>query len=590
MQHPSKLTFETKLKYEYPTNNDQTPTYSDRIRNYKRLNIQDKKILVNDAIEFQLYCFWHQNLPAPTRDQKYMMEFVSEAALSKDRTPSMLQGQRGISKSLTTQLLVVWLLLRNKNEKIVVVSATSRRSESFTLFCLNLLRTIPLLQHLVPNTDQRSSGNKFDVAGRTPDDSPSVTAFGVTGSKTGSRATYIIYDDIEDAVNSQTAQMREKLLDGVRDTGNLGVSGVFREISLNTPQSGDSVYNTLIDEDGFKCVAIPSEYPEDIDVYEGRLAPHIEKVCREQPEMIGTNTDKRLDMAHLMQQKVKGKARYKLQYMLDTTLSDIEKYPLKLSDLIVMDLDSEKAPTHIEYGSEKRLTLYDIKHSGFRGDFIYQPRYFNEQREVYEGIAMFIDPSGRGTDETTYCVTAHLGGKIFVLALAGVKGGYNLDTLTLLANKAKEYKVNIIQIESNFGDGAFAELLKPVVKPIHHCMIEDVRATTQKETRIINTLEPVMMQHRLVINKQVMIQDQDKKDDYKFTYQLTHITNISGSLKHDDLVDVLEMGVKYWQVTMARDQGEEVKRHREALIDKELEAHMSLFGLNQSVNNVMDSW
>ena len=184
----------------------------------------------------------------------------------------------------------------------------------------------------------------------------------------------------------------------------------------------------------------------------------------------------------------------------------------------------------------------------------------------------------------------HLGGKIFVLALAGVKGGYNLDTLTLLANKAKEYKVNIIQIESNFGDGAFAELLKPVVKPIHHCMIEDVRATTQKETRIINTLEPVMMQHRLVINKQVMIQDQDKKDDYKFTYQLTHITNISGSLKHDDLVDVLEMGVKYWQVTMARDQGEEVKRHREALIDKELEAHMSLFGLHQSVNNVMDSW
>lgn len=578
------------MRFKYPLKASETLTYSTKVNDYRRLTKDDKRTLVNNFKEFYKYCFWYQNLPMPTRDQLFMAKHMAKLALSKDRVPSMLQAQRGLAKSLTVQLLSVWLLLRNKNEKIVVVSATGRRSESFTLFCLNLLKTIPILQHLQPNTDQRSSGNKFDVAGRIIDDSPSVTAFGVTSAKSGSRATFIIYDDVEVPENSATAQMREKLLDGVRDTANLGVSGVFRELCICTPQSGDSVYNTLQDEDGFKCIVLPSEYPEDLSVYGERLAPHIERITRRQPELVGLNTDKRQDMAHLMQQKVKGKARYKLQYMLDTTLSDIEKYPLKLADLIVMDLDSEKAPTHIEYGSEKRLTLYDIKHSGFRGDFIYQPRYFNEQREAYEGIAMFIDPSGRGTDETTYCVTAHLGGKIFVLALAGVKGGYNLDTLTLLANKAKEYKVNIIQIESNFGDGAFAELLKPVVKPIHHCMIEDVRATTQKETRIINTLEPVMMQHRLVINKQVMIQDQDKKDDYKFTYQLTHITNISGSLKHDDLVDVLEMGVKYWQVTMARDQGEEVKRHREALIDKELEAHMSLFGLNQSVNNVMDSW
>lgn len=578
------------MKYSYPLKPHQACTYSHKITNYARLNISDKKILVNNFKEFYKYMYWQLNLPMPTRDQLYMAKHMAKLSLDKQRIPSMLQAQRGLAKSLTVQILSVWLFLRNKDEVIVVVSATGRRAESFTLFCLNLLRTIPLLQHLYPNTNQRSSGNKFDVNGRNENDSPSMSAFGVTSAKTGSRASFIIYDDVEIPENSGTAQMREKLVDGVRDTANLGISGVFRELCICTPQSGDSVYNTLQSEDGFKCVILPSEYPDDIEAYRGNLAPHIERTARRRPEMVGLNTDKRQDMAHLMQQKVKGKARYKLQYMLDTTLSDAEKYPLKLADLIVMDLDREKAPTHIEYGSEKRLTMYEIKHAGFRGDFIYQPRYFNDQRENYEGIAMFIDPSGRGDDETTYCITAHLGGKIFVLDLAGVKGGYEQDVLTMLANKAKDYKVNLIQIESNFGDGAFAELLKPVIQPIHQCMIEDVRATTNKERRIIDTLEPIMMQHRLVVNKSIFTQDEDKKGDYKFTYQLTHITYISGSLKHDDLVDVLEMGVKYWQETMARDQNKEIKRHREALLDKELAEHMKLFDIETNGNNILNSY
>ena len=578
------------MKYSYPLSASETLTYSSRIKDYRRLNNNDKRILVNNFKEFYKYVFWNQNLPVPTIDQLYMAAYMSRAVLSKDRVPTMLEAQRGLAKSLTVQILSVWILLRNKNEKIVVVSATGRRSESFTLFCLNLLRSIPLLNHLYPNSDQRSSGNKFDVAGRIPDDSPSVTAFGVTSAKTGSRATFIIYDDVEIPENSGTAQMREKLLDGVRDTANLGVSGVFRELCICTPQSGDSIYNTMMDEDRFRCTILPSEYPEDISVYDGNLAPHIERKTKRHPELIGTNTDKRQDMAHLMQQKIKGKARYKLQYMLDTTLSDAEKYPLKLSDLIVMDLDYIKAPTHIEYGSEKSLTLYNIKHGGFRGDFLYGPRHFNTQREEYEGIAMFIDPSGRGDDETAYCVTAHLSGKIFILDFGGTKGGYEEHSLTFLAHKAKEYNVKLIQVESNFGDGAYAELLKPVMQKIHHCMIEDVRATTQKEKRIIETLEPIMMQHRLVLNKQSLIRDSEKKDDYKFTYQLTHLTEVRGSLKHDDIVDCIEMGVKYWQETMARDQNVEINRYREAQLDRELEEHMSLFGIVTNTGNIMDSF
>lgn len=597
-------------KYSHPLKAADTQTYSYKVSDYSKLATKDKKILVNDFKEFYKYCFWWLNLPSPTLDQLFMARQLSDNALLHTE-PSMLQAQRGLAKSLTTSLLVDWLLLRNKNEKIVVVSATTGRAESFTLFCLNLMKTIPLLKHLYPTNDQRSSGNKFDVAGRIVDDSPSVKAFGVTSAKTGSRASFLIYDDVEIPENSATAQMREKLLAGVRDTANLGISGVFRELCICTPQSSQSVYNTLVDEDGFNKTVIPSEYPEDISIYDGCLAKHIERVCRMSPERIGTNTDVRQDMPHLMKQKMKGKGRYKLQYMLDTSLSDAEKYPLKLSDLIVMDLDPEQAPMYIERSTEKKHCLYDVKHSGFRGDNLFQPRWYSQdKRQPYEAISMFIDPSGRGKDETTYCVTATLGGKIFILDFGGLQGGYDSETLTRLAEIAKQYKVNLIQVESNFGDGSFAELLKPVVSNIYKTaqraegfttnimkqtsgvFIEDVRATKQKEKRIIETLEPVMMQHRLIVSKDALVRDADKSSgsDYKFTYQLTHITQEAGCLTHDDIVDVIEMGVKYWILTLARDQEEEQQRYEEELLDKELEDFMSGFGISTKSDNYMDNF
>lgn len=582
--------FDDKWKYSYPVTNKETPTYSDKIAHYRLLTTEDKRILVNDPLEMQRYVFWFQNLPCPTRDQMYMMQHLAEAALSDTQDPEMLEAQRGLSKSLTVQILVNWLLLRNKEEKIVVVSATGRRAESFTLFCLNMIRAIPLLNHLYPNADQRSSGGKFDVAGRTPDDSPSVAAFGVTAAKTGSRGTMLIYDDVEIPENSETAQKREKLLAGVRDTANLGVAGVFREICICTPQSSESVYITMVNEDKFNRVIIPAEYPEDISVYEGDLAPHIKKITEEHPELIGSNTDARLDMAHLMKQKIKGKARYKLQHMLDTTMSDAERYPLILSDLIVMDLDTKVAPTHIEYSTEKKHCLWDLKHHAFRGDALYSPRMYNDERVEYEGKALFIDPSGRGNDETAWCVTAQLGGRIFILGFGGLKGGYDEYTLQALADIAKLYEVNLCQIESNFGDGAFAELLKPYLRKTHNCMVEDIRATTNKEKRIITSLEPIMMQHRLIVNKQSLIKDYEKaKADYKLTYQLTHITEVAGCLIHDDILDVVAMAVAYWQDSLARDTKDETKRHENEAIKKQLDAFIKRCGVKTN-KNVMDNY
>lgn len=596
------LSEETR-KYFFPTKPHETLSYSKKIKNYKRLTLADKKILVNNFREFYKYVFYFLGLPCPTRDQLFMAEYVCQLVWTQD--PLMLEAQRGLAKSLTVQILCSWMLLRNKNEVIVVVSATSARAESFITFVKKLLEEIPLLMHLAPQTGDRASSRKIDVNGRIPNDSPSLSAFGVTSAKTGSRASFIIYDDVEIPENSDTVAKREKLLAGVRDTANLGIAGVFRELCICTPQSSESVYNTML-EDGFSRCIIPAEYPDETDVYNGDLAKHIFRRLKSNPNLVGTATDKRNNMTHLNKQKLKGKARYKLHYMLDTSLSEAERYPLKLSDLIVTDLDTQKASVHIEYSSDKAHTLYDIKHKGFRGDFLYKPRYidFNAMKE-YDAIGMFIDPSGRGNDETAYAITATLGGRIFVLDFGGIAGGYQEETLVSLARIARDYNVNLIQVESNFGDGAFAELLKPVVSRIYKkayegkyekiqeisgVCIEDIRHNTQKEKRIIETLEPIMMQHRLVINKKAILNDQDKKGEYSFTHQLTHITEQKNSLKHDDIIDVVAMGVKKWQVVLAKNTELNLEEYEEEQLDLEIERYINEINGTTSSRNVMDNF
>jgi hypothetical protein len=558
------------MKYCYPLKAQDTYTYSHRIRDYRFLTLQEKKVLINNFKEFYKYVFWWFNLPHPTRDQLAMAKYVSQLVNRQD--PLMLQAQRGLAKSLTTQILSTWMLLRNKEEVISVISATSSRAESFITFVKQILIRVPLVKHLAPTGENRQSSRKIDVNGRIPNDSPSLSAFGVTSAKAGSRSSFLIYDDVEIPENSNTAQKREKLLDGVRDAANLGIAGVFRELAICTPQSAESVYNIMKNEDGFERRIIPAEYPEDISVYEGDLAPHILYMMKKHPKIIGEATDKRNNMAHLIKQKVKGKARYKLHYMLDTAMTDSERYPLKLSDLIVMDLDAETAPLQIIYSSDRKDTLYDIKHKGFRGDNLFKAKFVSEDtRKPYEGIAMFIDPSGRGKDETAYAISAQLNGKIFLLDFGGVSGGYDEDTLNTLADLASRFKVNVIAIESNFGDGSFHELMKPVLKARYvygkqeGCEVIDVRANNQKEKRIIETLEPAMMQHRIIVNKQALVVDQEKKSDYSFTYQLTHLTEEANSLKHDDVVDVVEMSVAYWRESLARDDSQALESHR---IDK----------------------
>ena len=160
---------------------------------------------------------------------------------------------------------------------------------------------------------------------------------------------------------------------------------------------------------------------------------------------------------------------------------------------------------------------------------------------------MCIDPSGRGTDETGICIASVLSGVTFIHELLGIQGGYDDATLLKIAKLVNEYKIPLVRVESNFGDGLFTKVLTSfLMKNCDKVGIEEYKVKGQKELRIIETLEPVMSMHRLVVARKAM-KDQTNQ------IQISRLHTGRGALKHDDRVDVLAAAVEFYKAHMSLD-------------------------------------
>jgi hypothetical protein len=194
---------------------------------------------------------------------------------------------------------------------------------------------------------------------------------------------------------------------------------------------------------------------------------------------------------------------------------------------------------------------------------------------------MFIDPSGKGLDETAYSIVAHLNGNLFVLEVGSFREGYTEPVLRGLAEAAKRRKVKLILLEDQFGQGMMENLLQPYLREVYPCTIEPTRSNVQKERRIINALEPVMNQHRLIFNRSVIEDDSKARDDdsvetalaYQLFHQLTHLTVDKQSLQHDDRLDSLAGAVQYWNESLAIDEDRAIKEREQELWELELAAY-----------------
>ena len=544
--------------------------------------MKKKKTPKNPLLDFRNFVFlvWeHLTLPEPTPVQYDIADYLQNAPKR-----AVIEAFRGVGKSYITSAFVCWKLLLDSETKVLVVSASKVRSDDFSTFTQRLINELPILHHLKSREGQRQSKVAFDVGPCQASHSPSVKSVGITGQLSGSRADIIVADDVEVPNNSMTQTMRDKLSEAVKEfDAVLKPDGSI--VYLGTPQTEMSLYETL-PERGYEVRIWPSRYPDEKQVlrYSNKLSPFIQDRL-DRGSNVGDPTDPlRFDAEDLLERELSyGKSGFALQFQLDTSLSDADKYPLKLSALIIMGVDSENAPEKPVWTRDPRNKLTDLPNVGLPGDFFYSPETKLGDWIQYSGSVLSIDPSGRGKDETGYAVVKMLNGFLYVAECGGLKGGYKDTNLRSLSVIAKRNNVNLILIESNFGDGMFMELLKPVLRKIHNVTIEEIRSNVQKEKRIVDTLEPVMNQHRLVIDPKVVENDYktvqeypvESQARYMLFHQMTRITKDKGALIHDDRLDALQMAVQYWVDFMAADAEIEIRTRKDELFDMEIEKFMN---------------
>lgn len=534
---------------------------------------------LKDFRNFLYLCWKHLNLPDPTPVQYDIADYVQNGPKRR-----VVQAFRGVGKSWITSAYVCHQLLLDPSKNILVVSASKARSDDFSTFTLRLINDMAILEHLRPHDDQRNSKIAFDVGPAPASHAPSVVSKGISSAITGSRADLIVADDIESLNNSATQTTRDKLLEAIKEfDAVLKPDGHI--IYLGTPQTEMSIYSSLT-ERGYQTRVWPARIPSESQ--ENRmgvtLSPLI-KALTEQPETSrGDAVDPaRFNSEDLLEREASyGRTGFALQFMLDATLSDVSRYPLRLSDLVVMNISGDMGPEKVVWMADKDRALNDVPCVGLAGDRYYEPFEVAGSWQKFTGSVLAIDPSGRGADETAYAVIKMLNGFLVVTDAGGIEGGYEDKALQRLSEIAKKEQVNKVLIESNFGDGMFTALLTPVLSKVYKVSIEEVRHSTQKERRIIDTLEPVMNQHKLIINKKVIEQDYDstrhlppeKALKYQLFYQMSRITRQRGSLAHDDRLDVLAMAVNYWTEQMAQDADRQMASRKDMVFKRELEDFM----------------
>ena len=520
--------------------------------------------------DFKLFlqALWGQlDLPSPTRAQYAIADYLQHG-------PKRLQIQafRGVGKSWITGAFVLWTLFNNAEKKIMIISASKERADNMSIFLQKLIIETPWLSHLQPKSDDaRWSRISFDV-NCSPHQAPSVKSVGITGQLTGSRADLMILDDIEVPGNSMTEMMREKLLQLCTEAESiLTPKQDSRIMYLGTPQTTFTIYRKLA-ERNYRPFVWPARVPRKLSNYEGLIAPQLQEDIDNGAEAWDVTDPDRFSSDDLLEREAAmGRSNFMLQFMLDTSLSDAEKFPLKFQDLIITSVNPTQAPDSVVWCSDPRNVLKDLPTVGLPGDYFYSPMQLQGEWSEYSETICSIDPSGRGTDETAATYISQKNGFLYVHEVRAYRDGYSDNTLLDILRGCKKYNVTKLVIETNFGDGIVSELFKKHLQQTKQNIgVEEVRANVRKEERIIDALEPIMNQHRLIVDRGVVEWDYSSNKDeapekrllYMLFYQMSRMCREKYAIKHDDRLDSLAQGVKYFTDAMGISAQETVKQRK----------------------------
>ena len=128
----------------------------------------------------------------------------------------------------------------------------------------------------------------------------------------------------------------------------------------------------------------------------------------------------------------------------------------------------------------------------------------------------------------------------------------------------------------------FEALLQPYLKKEYKCTTELVRQTTNKHRRILDTLEPLISQHRIIVDANVIKNDYEGTNElyppeqalkYQLFYQISRLQKGANTLAQDDRIDAMQIACQYWQKQLAKDQEQAYKDRKEDMLNMELDKY-----------------
>ena len=170
---------------------------------------------------------------------------------NRDRV-AVLEVFRGAAKSTILALYIAWRLRENPGCRFLVQSADDLTSSKMSADAQHVITMHPLCTAMKGRLWQVV---RFSVAGNPDYRNASVTAQGIMGNVTSSRADEVIFDDVEVPKNVMTPVLRDTLRRRMSDATHILTPGGSK-LYVGTPHTHDSIYEEQI-KAGADALVIP---------------------------------------------------------------------------------------------------------------------------------------------------------------------------------------------------------------------------------------------------------------------------------------------------------------------------------------------
>lgn len=498
---------------------------------------------------------------------------------SQGRTRQVL-AFRGVGKShLITATVGCYRLFRDPQRKVIIRSKNDDEATGNLRLMKVVIQSCWFLAHLVPDAGQTDNTHEMDVRTAIPGKQPSCIAMTIGGMLSGKRAHTIIDDDIEDDNNVVTREARDRLY--AQYTA--AVAWLYPDMAELADPVEHIVIGTYKDEEDSLYIrnaeektptrAWPIRYPK-ADEIVPYLSPMMRDRLHSRLALPGEPAVPHRFPIEEVAKREERKTYFRREFMLIAGKGQRQRCPLVLSDLLVMPLHRDQTPTPIMWGERDAngaSTAMPMPTLDRDGACLRRPAFVGQALVPYSSTKAGIDPAGRGDDMIGLAIVSQASNMFFLKHIDGLEGSsaaghrtatgeYVTGVYDIIATRLRDHMCREAYFEVNIDStGAWENMMQAALKrhrlePNEHplfpdgwaCALTPIRNTGIKEFRIVDTVEPIVSSHRLVVDPScVAIRGLEDMHD-EFQFQFSRIRRERRCLKEDGMLDALAIVLNAW--------------------------------------------